>query len=69
MIFEITVCPRCEAETLPAGSFRARCPSCNCYFSKDDERPEDRGDYPRNWARVYQHRYPTPGKRVKVRTL
>jgi len=68
MIFEITVCPRCEAETLPAGSFRARCPGCNCYFSKDDERPEDRSEWPNEWARV-ECRYPTPGKRVMVRTL
>lgn len=63
----ITVCPHCEEYTLPAGAFRARCPGCHTYFSRDDERPEDRDRYPEHWEKRVRWLYPTPGTKIKVR--
>ena len=65
MSWTILVCPNCELHQLPPGTYRARCPGCDTYFSREDERPDETTKYPQWWERN-KHRYPTPGKRVKV---
>ena len=68
-VFTIVVCPNCEERELPSGSFRARCPNCGTLFSRDDERPADRDEYPEHWERRLRWRYPVPGKRLRVTAI